>query len=371
MAIIKKNPDTATDSKNETAVVTSEQNSSAKTSIPEVKPSTAADNKASICTPPKAKLTAIVAGLALLGVIGTGTAFFVGQKMGEDKHQAAIAVSKGEMEKAVAALGEISETAEGDNLTAYVVKTNNGPQVVYGTGDGKTLILGDVYEAKSGNPLFTDLLKKVFAPDSANNADSATNAESAAISAMSGDPEASAPGQLIGEYKGELPEVFSYLEKLGGYKEDPSVGPESTLYIVYDPRCPYCHEMYEKTRKIDMKAKGVTIKWLPTVALGNEGPEAESTKRAVAGLYIKNATELGETFGSMAQAPGVDKVTEEDVQKLNENLSMLIEVTTQVYGADARASVPTGFYLDKKTGKPRALKSAQSDEALRAVFGDI
>ncbi|RXF38773.1 hypothetical protein EG864_15845, partial [Enterococcus faecalis] len=44
-------------------------------------------------------------------------------------------------------------------------------------------------------------------------------------------------------------------------------GIADTLYIIVDPRCPYCRKAYNITR--EYVKKGYTIKWIPTVALGD------------------------------------------------------------------------------------------------------
>jgi len=44
---------------------------------------------------------------------------------------------------------------------------------------------------------------------------------------------------------------------------------EQTVFVFFDPRCHYCHELYKNTRAV-MKA-GASIKWIPVNSLGASG----------------------------------------------------------------------------------------------------
>lgn len=265
-------------------------------------------------------------------------------------------VSNETVKAAVEKFGTVQEQQTIGNITANVVKTDNGQALIYSTQDGKNLIMGDVYDL-DGKPVFEELLQKMYNTPLAGEGTSADTAPATT-------------GQVLGEYKGEVPEVFTYLESLGGFKEDATKGPADTVYVVYDPRCPYCHELFRKTRGLDLAAKGVTIKWLPTLALGNsKGEGSDAEKLAVKGLHIKDITELENTFGRNPDVPDI-QVTKEDRDKLSENLAMLFGSVEELHGPNAPKAVPTAFYLDKSTGKPRLLVGPNEDSALKTIFGD-
>lgn len=262
-------------------------------------------------------------------------------------------VSNETVKSAVGKFGEVQEQHTIGSMTANVIKTPNGQAIVYSTGDGKNLIMGDVYDL-DGKPVFDELIKKLYATAGAQP-------EAAEVGATF--------GQAVGEFKGELPEAFTYLESLGGFKEDPSVSPANTVYIVYDPRCPYCHEFFRKSRTIDLKAKGLTIKWLPTTALGSAEPGSKGEKLAAQGLHIKDVAELEKTFGKNSEEPNIE-VTDEDRSKLNENFSFLLGSVEELQGPDAPKVVPTAFFLNKLNGAPTLIAGPNQDLAFKTIFGE-
>lgn len=176
-------------------------------------------------------------------------------------------------------------------------------------------------------------------------------------------------GMAIGKYTGNVPEVFKLLDEMGGFKEDPSVAIEDTVYIIYDPRCPYCHSLYDKIRtSLDLKAKGITIKWLPTVALGIDGDSDPSIAKAAYALTAKNINDFGSMFGDSAVIPQI-KVTDEQKATLNNNLNFLKKASDQTFGENQPKSVPAVFFLDKKTGTPQMLYGATEDATFINIFG--
>lgn len=263
-------------------------------------------------------------------------------------------VAADKIKSAVEAFGTVEKQQTIGSMTANVVRTDNGQAIVYSTNDGKNLIMGDVYDL-NGKPLFDKLLSEVYNIPMGDNP----------VAAGAG----TGIGQVLGEYTGDVPEAFTYLESLGGYKEDPSKSPADTVYVIYDPRCPYCHEFFRKTRGIDLKAKGVTIKWLPTTALGQADPGSDVEKLAAKGLHIQNAEEFEKTFGQNPDTPDII-VTDEDRAKLSENLAMLFGSTEELYGPNAPKAVPTAFYLDKQAGLPRLLAGPNEDTAFKTIFGE-
>lgn len=292
----------------------------------------------------------IIGILAALCVVLPAGAYFAA------KPQAA---SSDEIKAAVEKFGSVQEQQTIGSMTANVVKTDAGQAIVYSTNDGKNLIMGDVYDLE-GKPLFDELLQKMY-----NQSPEASNAGASAVVP----DENTTTGQVLGKYEGEIPEAFTYLESLGGFKEDPSKSPADTVYVVYDPRCPYCHEFFRKTRGIDLAAKGVTIKWLPTTALGHADPGSDGEKLAANGLHLKSVEELEKTFGKNPEVPNIT-VSDEDRSKLSENLSMLFGSVEELYGPNAPKAVPTAFYLDKQTGQPRLLAGPNEDSAFKTIFGD-
>ena len=176
-------------------------------------------------------------------------------------------------------------------------------------------------------------------------------------------------GMAIGEYKGEIPKVIGLLDSLKGFKEDPSVKPEDTVYVIYDPRCPYCHGLFDKIHnEIDLKQKKITVKWLPSVALGAKGDNDPVIARAAYGLVAKNLEEFSNSFANKP-IPEV-KVTDQMKVDLNDNLEFLYEASNRTFGESASKSVPAVFFLDKQTGVPQMMYGASDDTVFKNIFGE-
>ncbi|MFB6350019.1 hypothetical protein ACFBZI_11360 [Moraxella sp. ZJ142] len=262
------------------------------------------------------------------------------------------------VEEKVATFGQIKDSETKDGFTAFQLGTENGDTVLYSTNDGKHFILGEVYKNTEDTPsLFAEFLEKI-----SSQAPQAQPAESQAAPGVSYENV----GTVVGEFSGEVPSIMSVLEEMGGYKENASVAPENTVYVFYDPRCPYCHSLFDKSRELDQA--NVTIKWLPTIALGNDGgDQSDALRLAAAGLNIKDAQELRALFDRTSQ--GVDHVSDEMRSKLDENLSSLYFAADQMYGEGSRRGVPAAIFLDKKSGKVQLVYGLSNDNIYNAVFG--
>lgn len=283
-------------------------------------------------------------------------------------------------------IGKVVESAKHGDVTAWLLEMKEGgTAVVYTTSDNKVLLRGSAYNFETGDPIFTSLAEKSTIQDgmavAASNEKEMQNEGAATATTPPNTASSSVPpelaklgvqdlqeGQAIGKWEGKVPEVFTILDKLGGYKEDPSVSIENTIYVMYDPRCPYCHKLFEVTRKLDQKGKNVTIKWLPTVALGGGDINSNEMKRAAVALHAKTTEELASSFAKDSQ--GMPTVSQQDVQKVGENLTLLYDAAHQTFGSDSTIAVPAAFFLDKRTGAPRMVYAAQEPEIYKSIFGN-
>lgn len=173
-------------------------------------------------------------------------------------------------------------------------------------------------------------------------------------------------GMAVGKFEGEVHPIIDILAKLKGFKYDESVADADTVYIIYDPRCPYCHGLFEKINNIDLKAKQITIKWLPSLALGET---EEAKKFAALGFDAKNIEEFATGFNSKTDVSGVTATTAHQ-DAINENTAFLFEASDQTFGKDYAKSVPAVFFIDKKTGAPHMMYGASDDSIFRQIFGD-
>lgn len=280
-----------------------------------------------------------------------------------------------DVQKDVEHLGEVISRHEvpDSTMTAWYVKVSDSSETAlfYTTRDGKTMAGGTLWDTATGQPITSDLAEKMIAdnPDLASGAVAGESGGTAQPTTSASQPDLT-PGQAIGDWDGEVPEVFNVLDTLGGFKEDPSVAPEDTIYLLYDPRCPYCHEFMEKSRDIDLEAKGVTIKWLPSVALGVQGEDDPVIAQAAYGLDATDADEFVKSFGQGAAVKRVDTVTDEHMAALDANLSLLYEASDRTFGEGSPKAVPAAFFMDKRNGSPRMVYAAQEDDILISIFGE-
>lgn len=173
-------------------------------------------------------------------------------------------------------------------------------------------------------------------------------------------------GMAVGKYDGEIHPLIDILDDLRGFKYDESVAPEDTVYIVYDPRCPYCHQLFDKVSTVNLKEKGITIKWLPTTALGDS---EEARKLGAMGLQSKSVQDFAKTFESNVNTSGV-VVSADNEDALNENLGFLFEASNQTFGPEFPKSVPAAFFIDKQTGAPNMMYAASEEETFKQIFGE-
>ena len=191
--------------------------------------------------------------------------------------------------------------------------------------------------------------------------------EQASGSADSQLPQVEAVAMAVGKYKGETPEIINILDGMGGFKVDESVPAADTVYVIYDPRCPYCKELYDKLKTTDLKSKEITIKWLPSVALGVKDENDPAIKRAAHALDAKNVADFEATLSDSYSSE--DAVSDEAKMRLEENIAFLFEASRQTFGDEHPKSVPATFFVDKTTGQPQMMYGASSDSVFRAIFG--
>lgn len=294
----------------------------------------------------------------------------------------------------LAKVGKIIEKQEQAGAVSYLLELPSGEKtVVYGAKGANALFYGEAYQADTQDLLFSNMSSKSTvvnqsaqtaqdqtgtASVTSATADTAQNGASAYLQYGQNDLT---PGQAIppkGGYTGKVPDLFPILDALSGYKEDPTISPANTIYVIYDPRCPFCHKLFADTRNIDLKAKGITIKWLPATVL--KDPE-KSTAQAVAAMRAKTEAEFASTLGnpdsneaasSLADKPlQAQNITDKEKQALNDNAALFAEAhKTAFKDKDIGPSVPATFFLDKRTGEPRLIYGASIPEIRKTIFGE-
>jgi len=165
---------------------------------------------------------------------------------------------------------------------------------------------------------------------------------------------------MDGTFTGAVPEAIKAIDALSGFKEGKGA-PADTVYIIFDPRCPYCRKAYNESR---MYAGKHTIKWIPTVALGDP---AAGTPIAATILQSKDPKIVDRVLGKHedVKTPPT-KATEE---ALRDNLLYMYAAFKQ--NGDKQPGVPVAFFLDHRDGKARMVTGVSDPVVLRDLFGTM
>ena len=265
-------------------------------------------------------------------------------------------------------MGKVKEVkAFKGGLTSWILEAPNGKNAVFFTTADESVILhGTAWDAANKKNI-SDPLK--IAAKKLNT----TNSR----------PQVQATNNLTNAYNHP---VFKAIKTLSGFKE--GKGSENdTVYIIYDPRCKYCHETFNLTRSY-IKA-GATIKWIPALVLN----QSENGKQLAAGILRNpSVSTLNKAFnGSDAEINSVKVIpTPEELSELNKHLGALQSIffyheDIVAMPQDERelrdaakkngqslppltAGVPVAIYVNKKTGTVEARRGTSESSVLDYIF---
>lgn len=248
-------------------------------------------------------------------------------------------------------------------LTAWTVEKNGRRVVLYTTNDGQAIISGIVWDAFTGRNLSDAVLPAMPAVQPPLGA-----APAAAV------PAAAAPGGLVlptppagalnGKFSGKLPESIKTVDTLAGIKEGKG-GPADTLYVIFDPRCPYCRQAYNRTR--EYVKRGHTIKWIPAVVLGNPEQGAPLAATMLQAGAAGQAEALRRVLGNKEEVATPPSKTTLEALARSENFFYAAFQNNHV----DKVGVPAAFFLDKKTGQPRMMMGVSEMPVIEEIFGRL
>jgi len=252
-------------------------------------------------------------------------------------------------------------------LTAWTVEKNGHQVVLFSTPDSAVLFTGVAWNAESGANI-----SDAFLPGAAQVASTAPAPAPAAAAVAPAAPAAPMMSPVVapnvreaaamdGSFKGAVPESMKTVDSLAGVKEGKG-GIGDTVYIIIDPRCPYCREAYNLTRAY--AAKGHSIKWIPSAALGN--PE-DGVPLAATILQAKDQKTLARVLGKHEQIRS--EPSPETVEQLSTNLAFLFAAFAN--NGKEQAGVPAAFFIDHRTGKPRMMTGLSQAVVLEDIFGKL
>lgn len=247
-------------------------------------------------------------------------------------------------------------------LTAWTVEKNGHQVVLFTTPDSAVLFTGVAWNAETGSNISDAFLpgvaQAVVAPPAAAPVAAAPAAPKMSPVEAPNVREAAA---MDGTFKGAIPESMKTVDSLAGIKEGKG-GIGDTVYIIIDPRCPYCREAYNLTRAY--AAKGHSIKWIPSAALGNP---ADGVPLAATILQTKDQKMLARVLGNHEQVRS--EPSPETVEQLSTNLAFLFAAFE--HNGKEQAGVPAAFFIDHRTGKPRMMTGLSQAVVLEDIFGKL
>lgn len=274
-------------------------------------------------------------------------------------------------------IGTIKEVVptESKGVYAWIYEKNGKTLVLYNTSDEKYFIKGTIYDLDTKKVVSnkyvesslkyssTEFKNKVLSQRSNTNTYPTTQGDVSKVVTSGGlaSSNLSSKGVMNLKWKGhEIPQALKMLNSLSGTKQG-NGAPQDTLYVFYDPRCPWCHRTF--TTLQPYVKKQYTVKWIPTVALGKTD---EALKLASAPLQNPNL--LNASFEKENSAKNITP-TAENIKSLNYNLQYLVAYFKAVEPNQA-VSVPFGIMLDKSTGKLTHVQGLTEKPILDLVFGN-
>lgn len=263
----------------------------------------------------------------------------------------------GREEQAVSRYGTIlvKQPMPNVGLTAWIVEKAGTRLALYTTppelGKEIAVIAGVVWDERG-----RDIAKQASASGTRSAVQNALQSPTKVVPQNVTTPSSA----MSGSFAGELPPAMHTVDALQGVKEgDGGIG--DTVYVIIDPRCPYCQKAYDLTRPY--VAQGRTIKWIPTAALGDK---ANGVPIAATILQATDPAVLARVLGKHEQIKS--QPTPESEKALELNLAFMFAAFEQNGG---KAGVPVAFYVDHRTGRPQMMTGLSDEAVLEDIFGKL
>lgn len=236
----------------------------------------------------------------------------------------------------------IEVTPAPGGMKAYTAIKDGKPIVLYTSPDGSVTFVGVLFDSATGKNLSDPFVERSQALiGKAVAAASTAPAAPAAAAKTVAAPMSSAGGIAKHFYSNEVAGVM-----------EGQASPEGTTYVFFDPRCPYCHALFNNTRAV--AKQGAAIKWIPVNTLGPQGVpmSAEVLRNGMPGME--------------ALARGAVRGVEPSVMERER-----IQANTAFFGAVVRqvgkdAATPT-IVFQAPNGKITVVQDDGSDKAAFAA----
>lgn len=155
------------------------------------------------------------------------------------------------------------------------------------------------------------------------------------------------------------------INNMRGFVEGQPRPADQVLHVVFDPRCPYCHKLYEAAQP-HIKSGKLTVKWLPVVVLGSDADRAKSMDAIAAGFNMGDGAKAMKAIVSGQASKGKPD------KKLVSDLIINEQFLRQSYKENpelGQLGVPTAYFITA-AGQP-VMRKAGDVSLLNQIMQDI
>jgi len=232
-------------------------------------------------------------------------------------------------------------------LKIWTIENKGLRTVVYSTPDDKTIIAGQMWDGVTG----ANLSDRYLAPLAAAQATQA----------------AAAAPQPAAVKSGEVPKPILNISKLRGFSMGPNTAVDKVVYVMFDPRCPYCHQAYQSAKAL--VAKGYSFKWIPIVTLPHNDQKAQ----------LQSTKWIAEAFASNNPARALDdlmtqrlKGIEPKADTINalQSNEMFFQASFDSNPGAGAPVIPTAYYVTKD-GVPNMLTGLADPNVMNQVINTL
>lgn len=222
-------------------------------------------------------------------------------------------------------------------MTAYTVEKDGKPLIFYVSPDRSVAFVGVMFDARTGKNLsdaYVENSQKLLA---GGQITPPTGLQSQSVE------ERSIAGHLASA-------------AVVGVTEGRASSADTT-FVFFDPRCPYCHKLYQNTR--ELAKRGATIKWIPVNTLGDVGVP-------IAVQAVRRGKEGMDALAN-GRIPSGGTVSMKERAEIEANTSLMRTLVQQQPGM--KMATPTIVFQDKSRKLTMYQDDGTDKAALMASFG--
>lgn len=233
-------------------------------------------------------------------------------------------------------------------LTAYVLLAGDERRIYYVTADGKYAILGLLFDEKLDNLTAEHLRRYPVTPARVATGPGPEVAPMPAP-ALTPSPDGVSDQQVPPAAAAALLNVARAAAAANIGQSVVSEGKGIDVFVIYDPTCPYCKQLYKLTRSM---LDRVRLHWLPVAALG---PRSQLMAEAL--LTAPNRAQALEAVVNDALPPAT---------QMSSAVGTLVTANYRMLQAAGIRSVPTLVLQDQ--GQARVIVGLPAPGVLEQVF---